>query len=303
MKYLLIHDIHNKVKIADQITELNKGNYDKVIYGGDYFDSFHDNEHMARETAIWLKEKLADKNNIMCLANHDQAYLWKHNAYMSCSGFCGRKAKAIYEILTKEELLQLKLFYRLDNILFAHAGVSKLLLDYMVKKGYSDEFNYDIDTIESKLQEWATKANECASVNYTHPIYEAGYERGGTQSTGGLTWCGFGEYEPIKGIVGIFGHSPVFPNHFGIKLCNEKTKYAQISYPEKESRNLDHLYSYGFGINLDSHLEGYAIYDDFTKIIDIYALSFNVSHNVDQYGRKIIKSEKIWSKDLSIVKP
>lgn len=302
MKYLIISDIHNKIRIVDQITQhATMYGCDKRIYTGDYFDSFYDNADMARETANWVKGKLKDDTNIMLIGNHCQAYVWVNNSEMRCSGFTKEKAKAIYSVLTKEELLQLKLYYAVDNVIFSHAGVSANFLDLMVSKGYSEPFEHKIDIIGQKLNEWQEKAIGYLSVGNMHPLYEAGYNRGGSSPHGGLTWCDLGEFKPIKGIVNVFGHSPVYPNHCAIKLFNEKNGHLNLSYPEKESRDLSHMFAYGFGLDLDSHLEGFGIYDDEKKRIEVYKVGFNISHKEDELGnkgRQVIGSELIWSKEI-----
>jgi len=179
--YLIVGDSHNKWRIVEQILELEKDNYEKVILLGDTFDSYYDTPDMAKETAIWLKQKIHDPKFTILAGNHCSAYVWHHNSNLYCSGFSHEKTRAIYSVLTKEELLKLKVFYSLDNILFTHASLGRKFLDYMIRKGYSDEFEYTLPNIIEKMEEWSEKAYQLLSVNQCHPLYAAGWSRGGPE--------------------------------------------------------------------------------------------------------------------------
>jgi len=54
MRSLIIPDIHHHTENADYW--LNSQRHDRVIFLGDYFDNFGDNESDARLTARWLRD-------------------------------------------------------------------------------------------------------------------------------------------------------------------------------------------------------------------------------------------------------
>jgi hypothetical protein len=63
-------DQHTNYKIAEQILEKEKGNYDLFINLGDEFDNYYDTPRQNMEAAEWLKTKLYDKNSVCLFANH-----------------------------------------------------------------------------------------------------------------------------------------------------------------------------------------------------------------------------------------
>lgn len=124
MKTLIIPDIHHK---PDWIEEfLSKQKYDSVIFLGDYFDCHDDkanDAYNAIKTAIWLRESLQYDNRIHLLGNHDLSYMFSHNNSMFCPGFTKSKAEAINNFFPKNLWKKLRLYYKIDNFLFSHAGI------------------------------------------------------------------------------------------------------------------------------------------------------------------------------------
>ena len=63
-KTLIVPDIHNKIDIVDEAIEAFKTSVDEIVFLGDIFDDFGDTLQDAKDSAIWLKNRLHLPNNI-----------------------------------------------------------------------------------------------------------------------------------------------------------------------------------------------------------------------------------------------
>ena len=71
MRTLIIPDIHQQIEHVDELLERESGNYDRVTFLGDYFDSYDDSTSIIR-TANWLKDKIENYPDwTSLLGNHD----------------------------------------------------------------------------------------------------------------------------------------------------------------------------------------------------------------------------------------
>lgn len=127
---LVLGDIHGR-SIWKQIIE--KENPDRVIFIGDYFDSFDlsaaEQIHNFKEI-IEYKEKSftnSGKENqhktdiIMLIGNHDYHYMSGINEHYS--GYQHMASPAIQQVI-EENKHHLQMVYQMDKYLFSHAGVS-----------------------------------------------------------------------------------------------------------------------------------------------------------------------------------
>lgn len=195
---LIIPDIHLKHKRIQDF--LNNCNYNKVIFLGDYFDDFGDNELENADTAKWLKESLNNPKHIHLIGNHDLPYLSNGKSYY-CSGYSHVKNEAINRILSPKDWQKLK-FFHLQSInknkyLFSHAGLTNSRFD---GGSLRDFLNKKVKQFESRpqdLRNW---------------VAEVGFSRGGSQATGSILWCDIDEFEPIEGLSQVFGHTPTIRN-------------------------------------------------------------------------------------------
>jgi predicted phosphodiesterase len=99
------------------------GEFDKIIFLGDYFDSFtvsHAKQMVNFQDILAFAGAYQSKVEL-CIGNHDLAYLTGQR----CSGYQREHKKAIKEILLKN-LDRLNVVYRHGDWLFSHAGFSKL---------------------------------------------------------------------------------------------------------------------------------------------------------------------------------
>lgn len=123
MKIVAIGDIHGSDNWKNII---EKESYDKLVFIGDYFDSFeYGIEQQIRNfnEIIKLKEKFSDKV-VLLIGNHDFHYMpFTNERY---SGFQSKNMFLIRNVLMgalKDELLQMCFMY--DNLAFTHAGITK----------------------------------------------------------------------------------------------------------------------------------------------------------------------------------
>ena len=134
MKLLLIYDIHGRsewIPSDDQINEV-----DKVIFGGDYFDSFDrkfDEQLFTFNKIIDIKEKYGDKI-IILWGNHDIQYYYTERNLI-CSGYQSEHAHTINIVLTnavRNKYLQFAWQY--SNHIFTHAGVTTYVVNAINEK-------------------------------------------------------------------------------------------------------------------------------------------------------------------------
>ncbi len=268
MKLLIIPDIHDLVDTTDKIIEKEKIQPDDtVIFLGDYFDSFGGTVGDAAKTANWLKKSVYVPNRIHLIGNHDASYLYS-NQHTMCSGYTADKAHIINSILTPEDKQRLKFFHYTADILFTHAGV------------HSSFYNPLVDgDIEDFMESQSRRAFEALGrMSQSHWFFRAGKSRGGAQDVGGITWCDMREFKPIKGLRQIFGHSKT---HTPVIFKDD------ISY-RWDMSDLNSLQKFG-GINLDTGLSHYAVYENDEIVINAFQGEHNDPLSLDKLHEWIMK--------------
>ncbi len=197
MLTLIIPDVHDDIKWADKV--LAKYSFDKVIFLGDFFDSWTGKIKEAQATAKWFKKTmdgLGDKGK-RCLGNHDMHYMFRENAYVRCSGYESAKSVAINEIMTRKDWDSFALYHYEQGYYLSHAGMHENLYCNPVK-GFSREF-LDRTCEEAMLKGWD---------NQFSWYLAAGEGRGGFQPQGGINWLDWhDEFEPIENVSQIVGHT------------------------------------------------------------------------------------------------
>jgi len=130
MKTILIGDIHGR-DVWKKIVEHE--NADKVIFIGDYFDSFNIShpDQMINFLDIIEYKKSSGKEVIMLIGNHDYHYMKDINE--TYSGFNAGIKPAI-SILLEDNKKHLQMAYQMDDFLFTHAGVSSKFMDSVFGK-------------------------------------------------------------------------------------------------------------------------------------------------------------------------
>jgi len=122
-KILVIGDTHgrNEWKGFCKTPE----NYDKIIFLGDYVDSFHySDEHIIKhlEDLITFKKKFKTKAELL-YGNHDFQYFINMPFRYSCSGYRMSCANKLHEIFKQNKAL-FKAAYQTGDTLFTHAGLT-----------------------------------------------------------------------------------------------------------------------------------------------------------------------------------
>ena len=191
MRTLIIPDIHNQTQNADHWLKTQQ--YDRVVFLGDYFDNFGDSELEARQTALWLRERMEARDDVFLLGNHDASYLFPDSPELECPGFTRAKSRAIHEILEPRHWKRLALAHFEQGWLVSHAGFHPVWMKE--------------PTVE-KILARCRKAMRLAAKRSIDPILGAGQDRGGMQRFGGPLWMDFDSLYPIPHINQIVGHTP-----------------------------------------------------------------------------------------------
>lgn len=124
MKTLILGDIHGRTIWKDIIS---KESPDRVIFIGDYFDSFDISgiEQLHNFNEIIRFKEESDKEVILLIGNHDHHYMDVGENY---SGYQSVMQWDFNNVLRKNKN-HLQIAYQLDDILFTHAGVSPVWMD------------------------------------------------------------------------------------------------------------------------------------------------------------------------------
>lgn len=237
MKILVISDIHQKFEcVVSARKKFEEGNYDKIVFLGDYFDSFDRDMLDAQETLRLILEFKNDYKErcILLLGNHDMFYMYD-NPYYRCSGN-NNILKAIIQPTLIEHENKFSMSYTIKGDkgihFFSHAGICQpwfkkykdKISQILIDKGITA---LNIDTLEHLPTIFEV-------VRYTKDqeiLCEVGVRRGGIRGDyGGLTWCDETEimnYNPLIGLHQYVGHTPQ-------KYIRKETKF-QGSYYDNTS--------------------------------------------------------------------
>ncbi len=199
---LIVPDIHDKISpLETNLQDLDKEyNFDKIIFLGDYFDSFWGDHHVAEKTAYWLIKSIEDPKRIHLVGNHDIPYMSNYPAYR-CPGTTPDKQK----IIRDKDINWDKLYaaYHHQGYVFSHAGFAPELIGNLTGE---EAVAYANDQFHNRVLK-----DEFSSLFL--PGGRMGHDR-----AGGITWLNWEEYheigyhcyeefEPVKQFNQIVGHS------------------------------------------------------------------------------------------------
>lgn len=127
MKTVIIGDVHGRSVWKLMVHQ--ESDADRVIFVGDYFDSFDipgiEQIHNFKEIIEY--KKTSGKEVVMLIGNHDYHY-FPEVGYCNMEGYQHRMATSIsYEI--NENRKHLQMAYKFDNVLCTHAGVTKTFMN------------------------------------------------------------------------------------------------------------------------------------------------------------------------------
>jgi hypothetical protein len=126
MKTVVIGDVHGR-SLWKLI--VNQENPDRVIFIGDYFDSFEISgvEQIQNFKEIIEYKEKSGKEVITLIGNHDHHY-YPEVGYTGTSGYQSRITPSITQVID-ENRQHLQIAYSFDEFLFTHAGVSPTFMD------------------------------------------------------------------------------------------------------------------------------------------------------------------------------
>jgi hypothetical protein len=187
MRTIFVGDLHGKHEIAQYILTHNTN--DKIIFVGDYLDSFDRSiEDQVKTLEIVLEATKAEPERVIVLrGNHEYSYL-KPQQY-ACSGFKQATLIQIKRLLPDVDRCTLDSYKdESSGALVTHAGVT-------------EAWRNMISPINNGLEEVLLLASE-ADWNMV------GKSRGGIYPCGGPVWCDYwAEFKSIPGVKQVFGHT------------------------------------------------------------------------------------------------
>jgi predicted MPP superfamily phosphohydrolase len=144
-KTLVLGDTHGRSfwKLA-----VNLEDPDRVIFIGDYFDSFDINSQTQLNNFLDILEfkKTSGKEVVLLIGNHDHHY-FPEIGYNGTSGY-QQVGKYQIEPVIDANREHLQIAYQFNNYLFSHAGVSTVFMDDIFGKG-----GWNIDQVSVELNE------------------------------------------------------------------------------------------------------------------------------------------------------
>jgi hypothetical protein len=188
MKNLVIGDIHCKIdEVVFAVNKFKNGNYSKLIFIGDYVDSFTASDETMIECLqliINTKKELGD-SCILLWGNHDIQYRFFPD--YRCSGF-RRTILTPIQMLFKENDTLFQWYYYDEDIktLFSHAGVN----GRWVRQTYDkivERFPKDEPYVQSILK----LLYFCENTSFGRDLLcQCGESRGGYKyDAGGIVWA------------------------------------------------------------------------------------------------------------------
>lgn len=162
MKVIVVGDVHLKPEIFSKVSEVKKKEkIEKCVFLGDFVDDWGKKNDIEAYNKTF--EKMKDFVNthpktLWCYGNHDLSYRWHELE----SGYSARAENFILkEQLEVNKLLgtenAIKYVHKIDNVLFSHAGISKMFVnEYICKSNDIDEIQYVVDEINkmTKKEMW-----------------------------------------------------------------------------------------------------------------------------------------------------
>jgi hypothetical protein len=192
MKTISIGDVHG----SDLWKGVRPDDADKIIFVGDYSDSFHHTDNQIADNLldiIAFKKGYPDKV-VLLWGNHDIQYLFDYKHH-GCSGY----RESMYSFMHSTFLDNVELFqiaHQIENTVWTHAGIHRGWWDMRFHGNREDD-------IATQLQD--------AFNRYDETLFDVGHRRGGYYDVGGPLWADKSEIfsNPASICDQIIGHSKV----------------------------------------------------------------------------------------------
>lgn len=215
MKTISIGDLHGH----DSWNTIKQENFDKIIFIGDYVDSFTMPSISIKKNlldVIEFKNQFPDKV-ILLWGNHDIQYYFLGESMHLCTGYRPEVRHDLHQIFkTNKHLFQA--VFQIDKYLWTHAGLHKGWWEYRFKKGSKYEGKI---TLEEQLNAAFEVHDNC--------LFDVGHRRGGYHDVGGIFWADkLDTYtNPLPGYHQIIGHTHV-PGISHYDMPEENTSVTYI---------------------------------------------------------------------------
>ena len=225
MKILAIGDVHGDQKPL-QIAQHFIDQVDRVIFLGDYVDSFHSKwptQKAVLEDILNFKAKHPSKVSVL-IGNHDLAYL----ANIQCSGHQNNFIIDIKDFFEKNFDL-FGISYMHNNWIFSHAGISQVWWDNLISNLI---INYNFPCNVSA--EFRTHPSLLLNLLFKNRQFQffnpASYDPSGDDPKEGPVWIRPNSLIPygLKGWNQVVGHTEFTPD--ANRIFNTKDLYKK--YPE-----------------------------------------------------------------------
>jgi len=225
-KVLIVPDVHG---FDFWKKNAYKQDYDEVVFLGDYVDEWHltDEEIISNLTEIIeFKKQYPDKVTLLW-GNHDVQYLYI-NRNIKCSGFRESYSAKLNEIFKRNNDL-FKPIYRIDNVLFSHAGVSEAYARAVeLYTGISDP-------VDSITEAWSIRSPIC---------FVASHVVGGRDQLSGFLWARPGELtRPLPGYIQVVGHTEAnVPEYLSDSRYYEYDENTSVMFVDNLPRRSLYMY-------------------------------------------------------------
>ena len=185
---LVVFDLHQDVAWLDRVLEAEAGDFDHLILGGDYFDSYQPiRTATVMETCMRLNallEEMGDRLTVL-FGNHDVPYYvasrmqdpgFFYHPFSDLKNYSTQSAREIAHALDSKFWQRARCFVRAHGFLLSHAGAAG--------KFWAGAESEDaaLDTLEQRCEDALAAAN-----HKRHSIFAPGCVRGG-EGIGGITW-------------------------------------------------------------------------------------------------------------------
>lgn len=202
MRLLTISDLHGRTVWK----EADVGAYDRVIFLGDYTDSYVESDegiYNNLNEIIALKRREPNKV-VLLIGNHDAQYL--HFPHYRCSGFRAGAQPELSTLFARYDTL-FQVAHQQRNYLFTHAGVTnKWLAHLQAKTGSAMPAlapDYDLAGLLNDIHQ--------QSIRFRNLLFEVGPQRGGYDAFSGPVWADRSETRTdyLRDVHQVVGHTPI----------------------------------------------------------------------------------------------
>ncbi len=203
---LVIGDLHCR-DFWKELLRRHFDQVDKVIFVGDYVDSFDETDsQMIKTLSDVITFKKANMNCVeLLLGNHCSQYMWLENRNFRCKGFRPEISGVIHHLFAENKEL-FNFAVQLDNTIVSHAGICA---DWL-KRFRAVLEPYSILVTPSNVVKYMNMClHERVSREALECIGQVGKSRGGDESVGGPLWADKSDLKKnyIYGVNQIIGHT------------------------------------------------------------------------------------------------